>query len=228
MSIDKINFSYPKGSMQSVFDTEAMTALELASKTSKKVDECVELVNGVEQSAIEATAVVDEMRLVQEQFVIDNNDTRDNLIIDNQDYIKTLEASKVTFDSNMISALNNTKNSMDIALGDYKTNSTTQLNTFTTELNIAKNTFVNEANQIITNSTQLIKDNVKETIVVMTTDGSISEIINDELFTAINTDITKNKVVVSDTEPLNAEMWYDSVGETSIEINGEMVILQEI
>lgn len=106
MAIDKINFSYPKGTLQSVFDNEALTALELAAKTSKKVDECVEIVNGVEQTAIEATAIVDDMYVIQNQFVTDNSDTRAQLINDNQLYIDELEDSKATFETNMTNAVN--------------------------------------------------------------------------------------------------------------------------
>lgn len=101
MSIDKINFSYPKGTLQSVFDNEALTALELAAKTSKKVDECVEIVNGVEQTAIEATAIVDDMYVIQNQFVTDNSDTRAQLVNDNQQYLDGLTASKVQFETDL-------------------------------------------------------------------------------------------------------------------------------
>ena len=101
MAIDKINFSYPKGSLQSVFDNETLTALELAAKTSKKVDECVEIVNGVEQTAIEATAIVDDMYVIQNQFVTDNSDTRAQLITDNQEFIDGLEASKEQFETDL-------------------------------------------------------------------------------------------------------------------------------
>lgn len=101
MAIDKINFSYPKGTLQSIFDNEALTALELAAKTSKKVDECVEIVNGVEQTAIEATAIVDDMYVIQNQFVTDNSDTRAQLVNDNQSFIDGLVISKQQFETNM-------------------------------------------------------------------------------------------------------------------------------
>ena len=64
MAIDKINFSYPKGSLQSVFDNETLTSFGISGKDIKKVDECVEIVNGVEQTAIEATAIVDDMYVI--------------------------------------------------------------------------------------------------------------------------------------------------------------------
>lgn len=105
MAIEKINFSYPKGTLQSVFDNEALTALELSAKTSKKVDECVEIVNGVEQTAIEATAIVDDMYLIQSQFVTDNSDTRAQLILDNQTYLDGLEASTVVMVNSKIDTL---------------------------------------------------------------------------------------------------------------------------
>src|SRR5574343_922800 len=107
MAIEKINFSYPKGSLQSVFDNEALTALELAAKTSKKVDECVEIVNGVEQTAIEATAIVDDMYVIQNQFVTDNSDTRAQLVNDNKMFIDGLTASKTEFENTMTEAVNN-------------------------------------------------------------------------------------------------------------------------
>ena len=161
MAIEKINFSYPKGSLQSVFDTEEMTALELASKTSKKVDECVELVNGVEQSAIEATAVVDEMRVAQEQFITDNNDVRSQLVIDNQTFLDALSASnttfqndvntsKTTFETNMNTSLTNFQNSVDGSKTTYENNMNADLLAFQGELDTAKTNYETAANNQLT------------------------------------------------------------------------------
>lgn len=45
MAIDKINFKYPRNSIQSIYSAEEMTALELAAATAGKVDECVDKTN---------------------------------------------------------------------------------------------------------------------------------------------------------------------------------------
>jgi hypothetical protein len=250
MTIPKINFQYPSGSIQTVFDTEAKTALELAAITSKKVDDCIELVNGVEQSAIEATAVVDEMRIAQEQFMTENNDIRQQLVVDNQEYLdgmsadktafeNSLNASKSTFENNMTTALNTTKNNMDLALSEYETASTNALTAFTGDLNATKTQFVTDINAaktqvvadaeaVIDNAEQQITDDVGAKLVEMSNDGTLANIINVELLSTINSNVAKNQVVVSETAPPVAETWFDAVGETSIEINGEMIILQEI
>ena len=130
MAIDKINFSYPKGSLQSVFDNEALTALELASKTSKKVDECVEIVNGVEQTAIEATAIVDDMYVIQNQFVTDNSDTRAQLVNDNQEFITDLENSKEEFIDNLsLEVSSNVNNKIDELITDGTINNLINVDT---------------------------------------------------------------------------------------------------
>jgi ElaB/YqjD/DUF883 family membrane-anchored ribosome-binding protein len=250
MALDKINFSYPKGNLQSVYDTEEMTALELAAKTSKKVDECVELVNGVEQSAIEATGVVDDMRIAQEQFMTENNDIRQQLVTDNQNYVDNLNTSKTNFDNDMTTALNNTKtqlnidlnttkdelnttlnnakNNFDLTLNNYQTTANTSLTNFTTELNVTKTQVVQDAQNVIQNSSQQIKNNVDSKLELMSKDGTLTNIINQELFTDIRTDISQNELVVSTSAPTNANTWCEVVGETTIEINGEQLILQEI
>src|SRR5574343_468870 len=171
MAIEKINFSYPKGTLQSVFDNEALTALELAAKTSKKDDECVEIVNGVEQTAIEATTIVDDMYVIQNQFVTDNSDTRAQLVNDNQLYLDGLTVSKSEFEADI----------------------NTSKATFEANIEASKTIFINNANQTLIDM-QTQADNIEATAVSavntkveeMAIDGSLSAIINDELLTDIN------------------------------------------
>lgn len=176
MTIEKINFTYPKGTLQSVFDAEEMTALELASKTSKKVDECVELVNGVEQSAIEATAVVDEMRISQEQFMTENNDIRQQLVIDNQGFIDGLESSQTTFETNMTTELDT-----------FKVNVNTSKTAFETEMTTAVNT-------IVANAEGNIQEDVDQKITDLITDGTIEGLINVEILGDVKTDIVSGEL----------------------------------
>lgn len=142
MTIDKINFYYPKGSLQSVFEGEALTALELASKTSQKVDECIELVNGVEQSAIEAFAIVDEMRVAQNDFITGNTDIRSGLIEANQEYIDGLNVSKAEYNAQY----NVFKESLDSAKGIFEQNINTELQTFKTDSTAARVVYENALN----------------------------------------------------------------------------------
>lgn len=228
MAIDKINFSYPRGTLQSNFDGDAMTALELASKTSKKVDECVELVNGVEQIANEATFIVDNMQNIQEQFITENGDLRNELMTNNNILLSELEGTNLVFKNAVNAELQVTKDNLHSELTNTKNNLTVLTNTFSTEINAVKNEIVVDAKQVITGATQQIKENVDSKLVVMANDGTLSGIINDELFTAIKATIAKNEVVVGEQSPLNSNLWYDVSGETSIEINGEMVVLEEI
>lgn len=68
--INKINLTpYPIGNMQTVYTSEGNTALELAGITAKKVNECVEIVNGVDEIATQAQQVVFEMRNEQAEIV---------------------------------------------------------------------------------------------------------------------------------------------------------------
>ena len=53
--IDKLDH-YAFTSIPSVYDEEALTALELAARTATKVNECVEKVNEVDESNKEAVA----------------------------------------------------------------------------------------------------------------------------------------------------------------------------
>jgi hypothetical protein len=150
MAIEKINFSYPSGILQSIFEGETKTALELSALTAKKVDECVELVNGVEQIAIEATAVVDEMRVAQEQFMTENSDVRAQLINDNQAYIDTLTASKTVFENSLNTAKTEFIADLDTVINAYKADTNADLLTFQQAIDTAKTNYQNSANQALT------------------------------------------------------------------------------
>ncbi len=180
MTIEKINFSYPSGTLQSVFDGDAKTALELAAYNSAKVDECVDVVNGVGQTAIEASAIVDEMKNAQDTFITENSDIRANLIADNQTYLDSLTLSKTTFE-----------NDMSTSLTDFETSLNTSKSTFEATMN-------NEVNSIIENSESLINTDVNTIINGLISDGTISTILNNELLTDINTDLTKVKNNIKD------------------------------
>lgn len=150
MTIEKINFSYPRGSLQSVFDTETMTALELASKTSQKVDECVDIVNGVEQIAIEATAIVDDMQLIQNQFIVDNSDSRSQLVTDNQNFIDGLLTAKDSF----VAEITDSKLDFEVAM-------------------------IQEIDAIVLNADTLIEANVNTKIDTLLNDGTIEGLVNE-------------------------------------------------
>jgi hypothetical protein len=171
MAIEKINFSYPEGSIQSVYDGQAITALQLAGITAHKVDECIELVNGVEQSAIEATDIVDTMKIAQEQFITENNDVRQNLVIDNQTYLDGLTASKTQFETD----LNNSKTSFETELNNSKT--------------VFENNMLNAVNTIIENAETDIEINVSEKINAMATDGTLTNIIDEQIFSDIRNEL---------------------------------------
>ena len=152
MTIEKINFHYPKKNLQSVYSHEEMTALELAAATSGKVDECVEMVNGVEQSAIEARQIVDTMRNEQDNFILENDDARAQLIIDNQTFIETLETSKETFEADLTAAKETFETNMAAAVND-----------------------------IISNAETSIDTNVNEKIDELVNDGTINDLINTQI-----------------------------------------------
>jgi paraquat-inducible protein B len=239
MSIDKINFTYPKGTLQSVFDAEEMTALELAAKTSKKVDECVDLVNGVEQSAIEATATVDNMKIAQEQFMNENNDIRQLLVTDNQAYIDTFNTSKATFEANMTTELNNFKTtsatelnnakaSIDLSLSNYQSTATTALNTFTTDINATKTQVTTEANNVIANSSQQITNDVNTKVTALVNDGTIKNIVDQQLLGGLNTAAKENVIIVSDVEPTDAHSWFKIMATSSIPAENEQYIFVNI
>jgi hypothetical protein len=79
MAIEKIGLSLSE-TTNSVYDYEKRSVLEMVGAVSGKVDECVEVVNGVGQTAIQSQAIVDEMKTAQDQFIIDNNDTRTQVL----------------------------------------------------------------------------------------------------------------------------------------------------
>lgn len=248
MAIEKIGFSYPRGSLQSVFDREAVTALELSAMTAKKVDECVELVNGVELIASEATAVVDDMKLAQEQFLIDNADTRAQLITDNQSFLDGLETIHTTTQTSLTNSfnvfktnidneladytedatttLNNTKASLDLALSNYQSTVNLALSEFTNDINDTKTQIVNDATAVIENSSQQITDNVNSKLDTMTANGTLGNIINQELFADINNSIALNTVAITDNEPPSSNLWYDIKSETEFNVTDEMIFVE--
>jgi hypothetical protein len=229
MAIEKINFHYPNGTLQSVFEGEAKTALELSANTSKKVDECIEVVNGVELIAIEATAVVDEMKIAQEQFVLENNDVRTQLLLDNEVLLDGLEASNTTFQNNVNTSkttfetnMNNSlsqfqtditgskttyETNMNNQLESFKTTTENALTTFQSEINTEKATFISTANETLTDM-QTQANNIDTTVVnsvnskidAMNTNGTLSQIINDELLVEVNTNIDTLKSNANDLE----------------------------
>lgn len=140
MAIEKINFHYPKKGLQTVFDGDALTSLELSAVTSEKVDECIEIVNGVEQVAIQASAIVEDMKSQQEQFLLDNADTRSDMLADNQAFLTALELSNTTF-----------QNSVDTSKTAFETSMNNDLATFQSNLNNAKSLFETTANTDLTN-----------------------------------------------------------------------------
>lgn len=61
MSIEKLNRHYSMENLPTVFDEEALTALELAGRTAAKVNECVEQVNGIpEKVAADVLAHIED------------------------------------------------------------------------------------------------------------------------------------------------------------------------
>lgn len=184
MTIEKINFIYPN-TQPSVYDTESKTVLQLAAKTSAKVDECVELVNGVSQIAAEATAIVDDMATTQADFVAETTDSHNQVVSANQTFIDGMNADKTAFEG----SLNTSKTT-------FETNMNTALSTFETGLNSSKATFESNmtaaVNTINTNATTTIENKVNTDLNTMKTDGTIADILSDTftpITDAINTEI---------------------------------------
>lgn len=152
MAIEKVNFHYPKKNLQSVYSHEEMSALELAAATAGKVDECIEMVNGVEQSAIEARQIVDVMRNAQDNFILENDDIRAQLILDNQEFIETLETSKVTFENEMTTTIETiTDNAETLIQNDVNTKIDTLIGDGTIET-LINDTIIGGVNGRITNA----------------------------------------------------------------------------
>jgi hypothetical protein len=237
MAIEKINFHFPQNYQTLNFGDGAVTPMELSAITSAKVDECVDAVNGVGQSAIEARAIVDDMKVAQDNFITENNDTKAQLLVDNQALLDSLTASNTTFQNNvnadktqyetdMNTALTNYKSSMDTSKATYETatnnalttfqndinaskttyetNATNALESYKTDLNVSKTafettvntekqTFIDTANQTITDM-QTQADNINASVptvvhdelTTMINDGSLSNVINNELLGNIN------------------------------------------
>jgi hypothetical protein len=197
MKIEKIGLINERENLHSVFDNQSMTAIEVAAAASAKVDECVDLVNGVEQSAIEATAVVDEMKTAQEQFITENADVRQQVITDNQALLDGLEASNTTFqntvnasktafETDMTAALNtfkadtttdktNYENGLNASKTAFETDMTTALNTFKTDTQATVDGLENEI------KTVTIPASVDAKLTEMVNDGSLVDVVDDQL-----------------------------------------------
>lgn len=150
MAIEKINFSYPSGTLQSIFEGETKTALELSALTAKKVDECIELVNGVEQIAIQATAIVDEMRLAQDQFITENADVRAQLVNDNQDYLDGLQTAFDAYEASLNTSKTVFETTINNAISAFQTDANADLDAFEASIESAKTNYQNSANQALT------------------------------------------------------------------------------
>jgi len=210
--LEKINFGYPRGTLQSNYDVDEMTALELAARTAKKVDECVELVNGVEQSAIEATVIVDAMEINQEQFILENADVRQNLVTDNEDFIASLDIAKVVFEGDLTEELNIFKNGLNASKSLFETTMTNDLTTIETLIVDAENSItIFETNSTTALSTfnangsnaitvfnasidGIVETEVSQTIVTMKNDGSLSDLIED-LVTPVSLKVDRLNIV---------------------------------
>jgi len=190
MAIDKINLKLSR-SLQSVYEGESKTALEMVGILSKKVDECIDEVNGVEQSAIEARAIVDVMKQQQDDFIRDNNDTRQQLIADNKNYLDELAQN-----------VENIKASYDTELANYKTNLENDYNNFVHSLNEEKESFSsdmeNAVNNIIDNANTAINNAVNQKIDRLISDGTIESLINDVIIGDAKQAITSLELNFSD------------------------------
>lgn len=237
MSIPLINYQSPFAKEHNIFNENALTVLELCAVMAGKVDECITIVNGVEQIAIEATAIVDEMKLQQEQFVQENNDARVELLAENQNFIETLNASKHTFETqvnNAISSLqetyNSTTTSMSSSYNEFMSNMNSSLELFIQTVNDTKTQFTNDINSIIENSNDIIKTHVIEKVIALVNDGTIANVIGQTLLKAMKDDIEKNTITVSPIEPTTlSKIWLDVKSETDFIIgDGESIIIENI
>jgi ElaB/YqjD/DUF883 family membrane-anchored ribosome-binding protein len=232
--INQLNLTpYPLDNFQTVYTQQGNTSLELVGEVAKKVNECVEIVNGVDAIATQSRQVVEEMRLAEDTFLSGATDIHNKLIADNTVALNDLKASNDTVKGQMQTEFNTfkdalntnlgtTKSSMDLALQNYKDGANTQLNTFTAGLETTKTNVTNAANTVINNSKQLIADDVNTKLEAMHTDGTLSSIINDELLTNVNNQVNINSIVVSDTAPTIAQNWYDIKSETEFQVTDNM------
>lgn len=198
MAIELIDLgNYGVGAVQSVFGKDGKTALELAGVTAKKVNDCIGIVNGVELTAIESQAIVDEMKNQQDAFIIANNDARTELITENNEYIDGLEASKVLFDNAMTTNINAFNDDTELALSQFDTDKTSALGVFATEKNNAISAFTTEKNNVISafnTDAQTAIDNV-ETDVETMVDGKLTEMAtNGQLTEAFNAKIQEVEI----------------------------------
>lgn len=223
--INKINLTpYPIGNFQTVYTAEGETALELAGITAKKVNECVDIVNGVDALATQAQQVVQEMQLEQADFITANNDARTQLIADNEAYIAQLEASTETITNNATNGINtfNTNSAQALAqfttdkanaLTDFDTAGDTALSQFTTDKNNALTTFDTAGDtalsQFTTDKTQALADfttSSNNAISTFNTNGTtainnISTQVETEVETQVNTKISDGTIgdLINDT-----------------------------
>jgi hypothetical protein len=117
---------------------------------------------------------------------------------------------------------------MDLALSTYQTTATDALNTFTAEINTTKAQIVEDANNVIINAGQQITTDVGAKIETMVTNGTLANIINNELLATISENVAQNEVIVAELAPTQAHTWLEVVGETTIEIDGENLVFEEI
>lgn len=225
--IDNINLSrFPLGRVATVYSGDANSLLELCGEVGEKVNECISVVNGVDTLASQAQNVVQEMQILQSEFVTNANDIRTQMV-SSQD---TLQADITTeiddFTELSTVALNNAKSSIELSSTNFKDTATTELNAFIADINIEKNDFIASADLVITNAQTQITTNVNQKIDDMTTDGTLSNIINVELLGGINNTVAKNQVVVSEDVPVNAELWCEIKSETTFEITNDMIFVE--
>ncbi len=192
MTIEKINFHYPRKSVQSVYSHEEMTALELAAATAGKVDQCIDRVNGVEQIAIEATNIVDLMKAQQDAFILANDDTRAQMLIDNQELLDSLQASNTLFQNDVNNSKATYESDMNTSLSAFKTDINNRYDVFVTDMDTAIST-------IIANSESLINIEVSTKIDSLVTDGTITGLINNQILNDVKSDISSNEKTFFET-----------------------------
>jgi hypothetical protein len=219
MAIEKINLQFPKNYQSYNFGDGAVTPVEMTAIVSAKVDECVDKVNGVEQSAIEAEQIVRDMNDVVQQNITHANDIlsqmetdqselKTNLTNDYETFKTNLNTEKTNFNtqleqeiSDFKAAINTDKNTFNqnanAELTIIKDQFTTDFNTFKTDMETEKSAFNNDAQAVLTNFNQTVLNDVNTKIETMHTDGSLSEIINNELLTSIDNDIDTIKNDIS-------------------------------
>lgn len=171
MAIDPIPlYRYPLDNSQSVFSGEEYTALELAGKTAQKMNEVVQVANGIEMNAIESRAIVDDMKQEQENFVLENSNIRDQMIANQEQLANDLTSQNQVHIDGLKESKDQFENSM------------------------------NEAVQgIIDNSETLINENVTSKIDGLINDGTINNLINEEILGNVNEGIDNLNLASSES-----------------------------